>query len=149
MMKRMLRTTDLVLQIQKRNFLGENKHEIPKSTRTKIRIIAFNLELRQSSTPSGVANETLDNTFTINENRQETDYRMMTGGVGLANNHIVTGPTKSILRQRSNNRKITNTLGRNAEHLFLKHPDSVNQIPQAIEKLARKSPNPSTSKDLN
>ena len=31
-------------------------------------------ELRQPSTPFGVANTTLDDTITINENRQEADY---------------------------------------------------------------------------
>ena len=88
----------------------------------------------------GVANVTLDDTIPINENRQEADY------------HMVTGPTKNILRQNSNSTNNTNTLGRNAEHLFLKDhepPDPVNQISQAIEKRAGKTSNPSTSKDLN
>ena len=31
-------------------------------------------ELRQMTTPSGVINETLDDTIIINENRQEDDY---------------------------------------------------------------------------
>ena len=97
-------------------------------------------ELRQASTPFGVVNETLDDTIIINENRQEADY------------HMVTGPTKNILRQSSSKTNITKTLGRNAEHLFLKHPeppDTVNQIPKAIGKLARKNPKPSTSKVLH
>ena len=34
-------------------------------------------ELRQPSTPSGAANETLDDTIIINENRQETDYHKL------------------------------------------------------------------------
>ena len=38
-------------------------------------------ELRQPSTSFGVANETLDDTILINENRQEADYHMMIGGL--------------------------------------------------------------------
>ena len=91
-------------------------------------------ELRQPPTSFGVANESLDVIVTTNENRQENaDYHMMAGGlgladyhmvtgVGLADYHMVTGPTKNILRQNSNNTNITISLGRNAEHLFLKHP---------------------------
>ena len=42
-------------------------------------------ELGQPSTSFGVANETLDDTIIINENRQENaDYHMMTRGLGLA-----------------------------------------------------------------
>ena len=109
-------------------------------------------ELRLPSSPFGVANETSDDTMIINENRQEADYHMMTGGQELADYHMVTSPTKNILRQSFNNTNITNTLGRNAEYLFLKHsepPNPVNQIPQAIEKRARRNSKPSTSKDLN
>ena len=110
-------------------------------------------ELRQPSTPFGVAYVTLDDTIIVNENGQENaDYHMMTGGLGIADFHMVTGPTKNILRQTSNNTNITNTLGRNAEHLFLKYtepPDPVIQIPQAIEKRAGRTSKPSTSKDLN
>ena len=68
------------------------------------------------------------------KNRQEADY------------HMVTEPPKNILRQSSNNSNTTNTVGPNADHLFLEHPgssDPVNQIAQAIEKLARKNPEPS------
>ena len=77
---------------------------------------------------------------------------MMTGGLGIADYHMVTGPTKDILRQISNKTNTTSTLGQNAEHLFLKHPeppDPVDQIPQAIEKRARRNSKPSTSKDFN
>ena len=109
-------------------------------------------ELRQPSTPFEVANVTLDDTVVVNENRQEADYHMMTGGLGLAEYDMVTAPTKNILRQSSEKTNITNTLGQNAEHLFLKHPeppDPVNQIPQAIEKRAKRNSKPSTSKDFN
>ena len=95
---------------------------------------------------------TLDDTIPINEIRQEADNHMMTGGLGLAEYHMVTGPTKNILRQSSNKTNITNTLRRNAEHLFLKDPESpdpVNQIPQAIEKRAGRNSKPSTPKDFN
>ena len=44
-------------------------------------------ELRQPSTLFGVANVTLDDTIIINEKRQEADYHMMTGGLGLAEYH--------------------------------------------------------------
>ena len=80
-------------------------------------------ELRQPSTPFEVANVTLDDTVVVNENRQEADYHMMTGGLGLAEYDMVTGPTKNILRQSSKKTNITNTLGQNAEHLFHKHPE--------------------------
>ena len=93
-------------------------------------------ELRQPYTPFGVTDDTLDETIIINENRQEN-----------ADHHMVTG-----VRQNSSKTNDTNTLGRNAEHLFLKHPeppDPVNQIPQAIEKRAGRNSKPSTSKDFN
>ena len=45
-------------------------------------------ELRQLSSSFGVANETLNVTIIIKENRQEADYfHMMTGGLGLADYH--------------------------------------------------------------
>ena len=90
-------------------------------------------ELRQRTTPFGLVNETLNDTIIINENRQEADY------------HMVTGPTKNILRQSSTNSNTHNTTGPHAE-LLLEHPepsDPVSQIAQAIEKLARKNPEPS------
>ena len=90
-------------------------------------------QLRQPSTPFGVANETIDDTITTNENRQVADY------------HMVTVPTKNILRQSFTNSNITKTLGQHAE-LFLEHPettDPVSQIAQAIAKIARKNREPS------
>ena len=63
-------------------------------------------ELRQPTTPLGVVNETLDETIVINENRHEDDY------------HMVTGPTKNILRQSSTNSNITDTQGPHADHFF-------------------------------
>ena len=67
-------------------------------------------ELRQPSTPFGVANEILYETIKIIGNKPEADY------------HMVTGPTKNILRQNSNNSNTTNTLGPIAKHHFLEHP---------------------------
>ena len=103
-------------------------------------------ELRQPSTPFGVANETLEDTNKMEENRQETDYQIMTRGVGSADYHMLTGPTKNILRQSSNNSSnTTNTPGPHIG-LLLEHlepTDPVIQIAQAIEKLARKNTEPS------
>ena len=92
-------------------------------------------------TTLGIANQTLHETIITNENRRE-----------YADHHMVTGPTKNILRQNSNNTNNTNRFGRNAEHLFLEHPeppDPVNQFSQAIEEIAKRNGKPSTSKDLN
>ena len=123
---------------------SENKHfrrkhasnnEIDKDKNQDNRFESSEMyEIRQPSTLFRVANETLDDTIIINEIRQEADY------------HMVTGLTKNILRQSSNNSNTTNTVGLNAEHLFLEHPepsDPVSQIAQAIEKLARKNAEPS------
>ena len=87
-------------------------------------------ELRQPYTPIGITDETLDETIIINENRQEN-----------ADHHMVTGPTKNILRQNSSNSNTTNPVGPHAETLF-EHPqssDPVSQIALAIEKLAHKN----------
>ena len=85
-------------------------------------------ELRQPSTNFGVVNDTLDETIIIDEKRPEADY------------HIVTRPTK---KQSSNSSNITNTIGHNAEPLFLEHlepTELVRQIAQPIEQLALKKP---------
>ena len=91
-------------------------------------------ELRQPYTPIGITDETLDETIIINETRQEN-----------ADHHMVTGPTKNILRQSSTNSNTTNPVGPHAETLF-EHPqssDPVSQIALAIEKLAHKNQEPS------
>ena len=70
---------------------------------------------------------------------------MMTGELGIANHHMVTGPTKNILRQYFTTSNTTNPIGPHAESL-LEHPqtsDPVNQIALAIEKLAHKHQEPS------
>ena len=44
MMKRMPKTIDLALQIQKISISGENTHQTMKSIKTEIKIIAFSLQ---------------------------------------------------------------------------------------------------------
>ena len=91
-------------------------------------------ELRQLYTPLGIAEDTLDETIIINENRQER-----------ADHHMVTGPTKNILRQSSTNSNTTNTQGPHAQ-TPLEHPeptDPVIQIAIAIVNLARRNTEPS------
>ena len=106
-----------------------SNNEIDKDKNQDNRFHSYEMyELRQPSTPFGVANETLDDTIIINQIRQEADY------------HMVTGPSKNILRQSSNSSNTTNTVGPNAEHLFLEHSapsHPLSQIAQANEKLAR------------
>ena len=78
----------------------ENKHlrrkhasnnEIDKDRKQDNRFQSSEMyELRQPSTSFGVANVTLDDAIPINENRQEADYHMMTGGLGLADYHSQT-----------------------------------------------------------
>ena len=90
-------------------------------------------ELRQPYTPLGITEDTLDETIIINENRQER-----------ADHHMVTGPTKNILRQSSTNSKTTNTQGSHAQ-TPLEHPeptDPVSQIAIAIQNLARRNTEP-------
>ena len=91
-------------------------------------------ELRQQYTLLGIAEDTLDETIIINENREER-----------ADHHMVTGPTKNILRQSSTNSNTTNTQGPYAQ-TPLEHPeptDPVSQIAIAIENLARRNTEPS------
>ena len=87
-------------------------------------------DLRQPYTSLGIAEDTLEETIILNENRQKrADY------------HMVTGPTKNILRQSSTNSNTTNTLGQTP----LEHPEStdhVSQIAIAIENLARRNTEP-------
>ena len=138
MMKRMPMTIDQVLQIPKID-TSRKKHasnnETDKNRNQDNRFQPSEMhELRQPSTPFWVAIVTLDDTIIINENRQEADY------------HMVTGPSKNIPRQSSNNSNTTNTVRPSADHLFLENPepsDPVNQIAQAVEKLARENPEPS------
>ena len=90
-------------------------------------------ELRQPYTPLGIAEHTLDETIIINENRQER-----------ADHHMVTGPTKNILRQSSTNSNTTNTQGPHAQ-TPLEHPeptDPVSQIVIAIKNLPRRNTEP-------
>ena len=67
-----------------------SNYEIDKDRNQDIRFQSSEkCELRQPPTSFGFANETLDDTIIINSNRQEnTDFHMMTGGLGLAEYHI-------------------------------------------------------------
>ena len=90
-------------------------------------------ELKQPYTPLGIAEDILNETIIINENRQER-----------ADHHMVTGPNKNILRQSSTNSNTTNTQGPHAQ-TPLEHPeptDPVSQIAIAIENLARRNTEP-------
>ena len=90
-------------------------------------------ELGQPYTPLGIAEDTLDETIIINENRQKK-----------ADHHMVTGPTKNILRQSSTNSNTTNTQRPHAQ-TPLEHPepsDPVSQIAIAIENVARRNTEP-------
>ena len=88
-------------------------------------------ELRQPYTALGIENETLDETITINKNRQEnTDH------------HMVTGSPKIILKQSSTKSNTIKPIGPHAETL-LEHPqtsDPLSQFALAIEKQARQNP---------
>ena len=79
----------------------ENKHlrrkhasnnEIDKDRNQDIRFQSSEMyELRQPPTFFGVANETLDNTIIINENRhKKADYHMITGGLGIPDYHSMS-----------------------------------------------------------
>ena len=89
-----------------------------------------NDELRTPMQPLNIQNMHLDDSVVINEDRIGEDY------------HMVTGATKPLHRQSSNNTTTTNK-----EHLIAEplnnQQDSVNQIAMAIEKLASRNPQPS------
>ena len=87
-------------------------------------------ELRTPMQPLCIQNIDLNDSVVINEDRTQEDY------------HMVTGATKPLHRQSSNNTKTTNN-----EHLIAEplnnQQDSVNQIALAIEKLASRNSQPS------
>ena len=65
-----------------------SNNEIDKVRNQDIRLQSSEIyEVGQPSTSFGVANETLDDTIIMNENRQEAEFHMMTGGLGLADYH--------------------------------------------------------------
>ena len=57
----------------KRKHASNNRIDEDKNQDNRFQSSAMS-ELRLSSTPFGVANETLDDTIILNENRQEADY---------------------------------------------------------------------------
>ena len=81
MMKRMPRTIGQALQIQKTDTSGKKHAPNNKTDKNRNQDNRFQSsemhELRQPSTPFGVANVTLDDTFKFNENRQEADYHSL------------------------------------------------------------------------
>ena len=87
-------------------------------------------ELRTPMQPLSIQNIDLNDSVTINENRITEDY------------HMVTGATKPLHRQSSNNTTIPHNEHLIAEPLNIQQ-DPVNQIAMAIAKLASRNPQPS------
>ena len=71
----------------RRKHASNNEIDIDRNQDNRFQSLKM-YELRQPRTSFGVANETLDDTIIINENRQENaDYHMMIGGLGIADYH--------------------------------------------------------------
>ena len=87
-------------------------------------------ELRTPMQPLSIQNIDLNDSVVINEDRTGEDY------------HMVTGSTKPLHRQNSNNTTITHNEHLIAEPLNIQQ-DPVNQIAMAIEKLANRNSQPS------
>ena len=87
-------------------------------------------ELRTPMQPLNIQNIDLNDSVVINEDRTQEDY------------YMVTGATKSLHRQSSNNTKTTHNEHLIAEPLNIQQ-DPVNQIAMAIEKLASCNSQPS------
>ena len=87
-------------------------------------------ELRTPIQPLSIQNIDLNDSVVINEDRAQEDY------------HMVTGATKPLHRQSSNNTTTTHNEHLIAEPLNIQH-DPVNQIAMAIEKLASRNSQPS------
>ena len=87
-------------------------------------------ELRTPIEPLSIQNIDLNNSVVINEDRTGEDY------------HMVTGATKPLHRQNSNNTTTTHKEHLIAEPLNIQQ-DHVNQIAMAIEKLASRNTQPS------
>ena len=112
---------------------GENAPE-PENQECEVQDNPFrpsNLnELRTPIQPLSIQNIYLNGSVVINEDRTEEDY------------HMVTGATKPLHRQSSNNTTTTQN-----EHLIAEplntQQDPVNQIAMAIEKLANRNSQPS------
>ena len=87
-------------------------------------------ELRTPMQPLSIQNIDLNDSVVINEDRTQEDY------------HMVTGATKPLHRQSSNNTTTTHNEHLIAEPLNIQQ-DPVNQIAMAIEKLASRNSQPS------
>ena len=87
-------------------------------------------ELRTPMQPLSIQNNDLNDSVVINEDRTQEDY------------HMVTGATKPLHRQSSNNTTTTHNEHLIAEPLNIQQ-DPINQIAMAIEKLASRNSQPS------
>ena len=87
-------------------------------------------ELRTPMQPLSIQNIDLNDSVVINEDRKQEDY------------HMVTGATKPLHRQSSNNTTTTHNEHLIAEPLNFQQ-DPVNQIAMAFEKLASRNSQPS------
>ena len=87
-------------------------------------------ELRTPMQPLNIQNIDLNDSVVMNEDRTQEDY------------HMVTGATKPLHRQSSNNTTITHNEHLIAEPLNIQQ-DPVTQIAMAIEKLANRNSQPS------
>ena len=113
---------------------GEENASEPENQECEIQDNPFrpsNLnELRTPIQPLGIQNIDLNDSLVINEDRTVEDY------------HMVTGATKPLHRQSSNNKTTTHNEHLIAEPLTIQQ-DPVNQIAMAIEKLASRNSQPS------
>ena len=113
---------------------GEENASEPENQEREIQDNPFrpsNLnELRTPMQPLNIQNIDLNDSVVMNEDRTQEDY------------HMVTGATKPLHRQSSNNTTITHN-----EHLIAEplnnQQDPVTQIAMAIEKLANRNSQPS------
>ena len=113
---------------------GEENASEPENQEREIQDNPFrpsNLnELRTPMQPLNIRNIDLNDSVVMNEDRTQEDY------------HMVTGATKPLHRQSSNNTTITHNEHLIAEPLNIQQ-DPVNQIAMAIEKLANRNSQPS------
>ena len=119
---------------------GEENASEPENQECEIQDNPFrpsNLnELRTPMQPLSIQNIDLNDSVVINEDRTQEDY------------HMVTGATKPLHRQSSNNTTTTHNEHLIAEPLNIQQ-DPVNQIAMAIEKLASRNSQPSLSHPKN
>ena len=114
---------------------GEENASEPENQEREIQDNPFrpsNLnELKTPMQPLNIQNIDLNDSVVMNEDRTQEDY------------HMVTGATKPLHRQSSNNTTTTHNEHLIAEPLNIQQ-DPVNQIAMAIEKLASRNSQPSS-----